>query len=199
MTRSIYTMPITTDTSGKYPQRIPKYRNALFPTLGYSMFDYGNEPWCLIAIQDVPPATDAALTGNADVFELPANLDQTMGTTGVRNTVRTKLENVNIPGTWVQTTSTYREVVRFIGAVCQFAERYQGMIGNGFWFTGGVTLDSTFGSLPANVRQTIVDAAATFGFDTSGFTGASTLRAVIQSAGQQYVAAGLPLDLEGPL
>lgn len=199
MARSIYVMPLV-GTGVKGDARRPKYRDSLFPTLNWSMFDYGNEPWCLVGIQDVPPATDTALTGNADVFELPANLDQAMGNVGTRNTVRNRLESVNIPGTWIQTTTTYREVVRFIGATCQFAQRYQGTVANGStWFTGGVTLDSTFGSLPAEARQGIIDAADSFGFDRSGFTGTSTLRAVIQSATNQYLAAGLPLTLQGPL
>lgn len=197
MARSIYIMPIV-GTGALGDARRPKYRNTLFPTLQWSMFDYGNEPWCIVGIQDVPPATDTALNQNADVFELPANLDQTMGTTGVRNTVRNRLESVNMPGTWIQTATTYREVVRFIGGVCQFAQRYQGLVG-GLWFTGAVTLDSTFNSLSAAVHQGILDTAASFNFDTTSFTGTSTLRAILKSAGDQYVAAGLPLDLGGPL
>ncbi len=194
MTLSLYVMPIA-GTGAIGDPRGPKYRSTV-AGLVWSMFDYGNEPWCLLGVQDIPPATDTALTGNADVFGLPANLSQTMGTVGTRNTVRNRLETVNIPGTWVQTATTFLSVVKFIGAVCQFAQRYQGATG-GLWFTGGVTLDSTFNSLPLNARNGIVSAANSFGFDTSGFTGASTLRVIIQSAGDQYNAAGLPLTLAG--
>jgi hypothetical protein len=188
----------------------PKYRDSLFPTLDWSQFYYGDEPWTLVGIQDVPPATDAALNANADVFELPANLDQTMGTVGVRNTVRNRLEAVNIPGTWVQTSTTYREVVRIIGAVIQFSQRFQGVSGipANRWFAGGRTLDSTFGSLAAPAQQALLDTGASdwerpdgtiFHFDTSALTGSTTLRALLKSVADQYLAAGLPLDLEGPL
>jgi hypothetical protein len=197
VTRSIYVMPYVADQSGR---RYPKYFRTLFPTLSCSVFRYGNEAWCLVGILDVPPATDTALLANADVFELPANLDQTMGSVGVRNTVRNRLEAVNIPGTWIQTITTYREVVRFIGACCQFAQRFQGIMGDSTaWFAGGVTLDSPFSSLSANARQGMLDTAASFGFDSSGFTAAALMRTIVKSAGDQYVAAGLPLELEGPL
>lgn len=199
MARSLYVMPITGTGSTITDARRPKYRDTLFPTLRSSMFDYGDEPWCLVGIRDVPPATDTALVANTDVFKLPDNLDQTMGTTGVRNTVRSRLEAANIPGTWVATATTYRTVVRFIGAVCQFAQRFQGISGipANRWFAGGRTLDSTFGNLGAAAQQALIDTADSFGFDRSTLTASTTLRAFLKSAGDQYVAAGLPLILAG--
>jgi hypothetical protein len=163
------------------------------------VFDYGNEQACMVGLQDVPPATDTALVGNADVRRIPANLDQVVGSGAALTTARNALENFNIPGTWIQATNTWREVVRFAGACCQFARRYQGLVIGGLWFTGGVTLDSTFASLPAAARQGIIDAAASFDFDTSGFTGSSTLRTIITSAANQFLAAGYPLELQGAL
>jgi hypothetical protein len=103
------------------------------------------------------------------------------------------LEAVNIPGTWVTSLNTWRDVALFVGAVCNFAQVYQGITGGSVWFTGGVTLNSTFGSLPLAARNGIVTAAQNEGFDTSGFTGSSTLRQIIQSAGQQYIAAAKPM------
>jgi hypothetical protein len=158
------------------------------------MYDYGNEPACLVGVLNIDAATDTALRANPDCYGLPVNLDQQVG--GAANTVQTALESVNVPGTWVASTNTWRQVVRFVGAVCQFAQRYQGMA-NAQWFTGGVTLATTFGSLPANVRTDLQAAAQSFGFDTSGITGASTLRQIITSAGSQYLSMGLPLLLAG--
>ncbi len=194
MVLSLYVMPIVGTGATRTDARRPKYRDSVFPLSAYSMFDYGNEPWCLTGINNVDPTIDATLNGEPDVFELPTDLNQAMGSVGVRNTVRNRLEAVNIPGTWVQTTTTYREVVEMIGSLCQFAQRYQGATG-GLWFTGGITLDSTFSSLPQTARDGMISAAASFGMDTSGFTGASTLRQILQGVGQQYVALGLPLVL----
>jgi hypothetical protein len=200
MARSIYVMPII-GTGTKLDPRRPKYAATYFTDHEWSMFDYGDEPWSLVGVSDITTANDTAMTAEPDVFRLPDNLDQGMGTVGARNTVRNRLEAVNIPGTWVQTTTTYREVVRFIGAVCQFAQRFQGITGipGDRWFAGGRTLDSTFGSLGTAGQQALIDTADSFGFDHSSLTASTTLRTFLKSAGDQYVAAGLPLDLEGPL
>lgn len=193
MTLSLYVMPII-GAGIKGDARRPKYVDTVFPTLGWGMFDYGNEPWCLVGIVDIPPATDTTLKAQSQVIALPANLDVAVG--GARTTVQNDLESVNIPGTWVLTTNTWRDVVRFVGAVCQFAQRFQGQAG-GLWFTGGVTLNSTFNSLPLSARNGLTSAAQSFGFDTSGITGASTLRQILVSAGNQYLATQAPLQLAG--
>lgn len=198
MARSIYVMPIVI-VAGKYgDERREKY-SAIVQTYGTrTRWDYGDELWCLVAMDSVSPADDASLTGNSDVFKLPDNLDTTMGSTGVRNTVRNRLEAVNMPGTWVQTSTPFRDVVRLIGALCQFGLRYTGEFG-GRWFGGAISLDSTLADLTPTTRQQLSAAADSFGFDSSGFTLANTLRSVTLSVAQQYVAAGLPLDLLGPL
>jgi hypothetical protein len=189
LTLNLYVMPITGGGASRQDPRIPRYKTS-FVSFGWGMFDYGNEPFCLVGILDIDSTTDAALTANADCSGLPQNLDQQVA--GARTTVQNDLEAANMPGTWVATTNTWREVVLFVGGCCQFAQRYQGQTG-GRWFTGGVTLDTTFGSLPAGVRSALQAAAQSFGFSTSGITGTSTLREVIQSAANQYVAMGLPL------
>lgn len=205
MVRSLYVMPIITDATGKYPQRYPKYYKTTFPALSWSMFDYGNEPWCLIGIQDVPAATDSALVANADVFALPANLDQAIGSVSARNTVRNALENVNMPGTWIQTTDTYRTVVRFVGALCTFMQCYQGK-GLGLVFSATVTLATTFATLSAAQQQALIDCATYFGLSASSLVGANTLRTILKTVGDAFVAsyaAGTnpltQLELEGPL
>jgi hypothetical protein len=160
------------------------------------MFDYGNESWCLVGVANIDAATDTALTANADCLGLPTNLDQTL-TIAQRNRVSSALESANIPGTWLTTLNAWRDVALFVGAVCQFAQRYQGGPCGGRWFTAGVTLATTFGSLSTAVQQCILNAATSFGFDTSSMTGSTTLRQIIRSAGQQYQSAHLQLILAG--
>lgn len=195
MTLNLYVMPIIGTATRSDPRR-PKYDSTILNAgFSYTAYDYGNEPWCLVGVQNIDAATDSSLDANADVIGLTTSLDTQVG--GARSTVQTKLEAVNMPGTWVQTTNTWRDVVLFIGAACQFAQRFQGMVTGNRWFTGGVTLDSTFNSLPAGVRSALSSAATSFGFDTSGITGTSTLRQIIQAAAQQYVSLGLPLIMAG--
>jgi hypothetical protein len=191
---NLYVMPIV-GTGAKGDSRRPKYRDSLFPTLDWDMWDYGDNPWCLVGVVDVPAATDTQLQSHTDVFALPQNLDTTVGSVGTRNTIRTQVETAEIPGSWIQTTSTYREIVRCVGACCQFAQRYQGLVG-GVLFPGAVTLDSTFGSLPQAQQTGMLAAGASLGFDTSTWIAGATLRTVMKSAADQYLTR-FPLALGG--
>lgn len=195
VTLNLYVMPLVTatDARGRTLTRQPKYTSTIasFPNRG--MVDYGNEPWCLVGVVDITVAADTALKANADVIALPVNLDQQIGA-GPLAKVRSDLESVNIPGTWVQATNTWREVVRFVCAVSEFAQRYQGQTGS-LWFTGGVTLATTYGTLPQSAQNGILSAAQSFGFDTSGLVAGSTLRQILVSVGNQYLAAGMPVTI----
>jgi hypothetical protein len=193
VTLNLYVIPLT--EAGEKGGRRPKYSASVFPTFGWGMFDYGEEPWCLVGIVDIDAPTDTALKANADVRAIPTNLDQAIGA-GPLTTVRNSLETANIPGTWVLATNTWRDVVQFVGAVCQYAQRFQFGTG-GLWFTGGITLDSTFSQLPLAARNGMLSAATSFGFSTAGLTGSSTLRQVLLSVGQQYLATQPPITLEG--
>lgn len=195
VTLNLYVMPIV-GAGTRQDLRRPKYKDSVFLTLSWGMFDYGNEPWCLVGIIDIPAGTDTTLRAQTQVIALPVNLDQVVGA-GPLTQVRNDLESVNIPGTWVQATNTWREVVRFVGAVCQFAQRYQGLVVGGLWFTGGVTLATTYGTLPVAARNGLLSAAQSFGFDTNAVTGANTLRQILVSVGNQYLATQPPLQLAG--
>jgi len=192
MTLNLYVMPLTGSGTKQSPRQ-PKYLST-FQAFQRGWFEYGSEPACLVGVVNIDAPTDATLDAFPDCSGLPTNLDATVG--GARTTIQNALEAVNMPGTWVQTTNTWRDVVLFIGAACQFAQRFQGNVG-GRWFTGGVTLDSTFNSLGASVRNGLTSTAQSFNLDTSGITGTSTLRQIIQSAAQQLVAMDTPIILAG--
>jgi len=196
MARSIYTMPLVTVDTKRGPILQEKYFSIIQNYPNRSRFDYGSESTSLMGILDVSPTDDATLTGMADVFKLPDNLDQALGAQATA--AGNRLEGMNMPGTWVTSTTTYRDLVRFFGAACQFALRFSSF-GAGKWFNGTVTLDTRFNQLGAIARQALLDAFDSFGFDRTQMTGTTTLRAIIRSAGQQYLDAGMPLDLVGPL
>jgi hypothetical protein len=198
MARSLYVMPIITTATPTGPSRTPKYLSLIQQGASWSMFDYGDEPQCLVGVTDIPPAADTSLTANNDVFALPANLDTTVGSVNTRNALRTRLEQSEFPGTWVQTTTTYRETVRTVGADCQFAQRYQGLVG-GPWFSGTVHVANTFSTLSQAQQNGILATAQSFGFSTAAIVGTATIRDVLKNVADQYIAAGLPLNLEGPL
>jgi hypothetical protein len=197
MVRSIYEMPLIPSPKGD--GRMPKYRDLLNTnSVEWNAWTYGDEPHCLVGALDVPPAVDTTLTADTQVFKLPDNLDTTMGSTSTRNTVRTRLEQDELPGQWVQTTTTWREVARVTGACCRFAQVYEGLA-LGAWFSGTVHIASTFSSLSAAQQQGIRNVATSFGFDQTIIVGTSTIRDILKNMADQYIAAGFDLNLSGPL
>lgn len=192
MTLNIYVMPLT-GTGTKVSPRQPKYLST-FASFFWKMFDYGNEPACMVGIIDVDSTTDVALTIHSDCKGLPVNLDTAVG--AAASVASADLEAFNMPGTWITGSNTWRDVVKFIGAACQFAERFQGDTG-GQWFTTGITLATTLNTLNTNTRNGLSSAATSFGLSTAGVTGSTTLRQVIVSAANQYISSGLPIVLAG--
>lgn len=178
-----YFMPTATNARGGIGA---KY-DGTFIGAGFSvsMIRFGNNPHCLV-YSPCDVATDLLVVANADVHRLPDNLDSTPILAQV-NAVQTFLENNNIPAGWVTTATTWRTIVRDVVSMFLFVQRYQGAGGPAV-FTGGVTLASTFGSLPQAVRTALTTAATDQGFDTSGLTGATTLRQILRAMGLQWGA-----------
>ena len=187
MATQLYVMPITGTGTDADPRR-PKYADTDLAGHAWGAMDYGNEPWMLVAT-----ATNAALAAEADVLTIPLNIDQNL-TAGAVTTAQTFLENMALPADWITTAMTYRQVLR---RVCQFFMLWQRCQGLGFnqLFTGGVTLSTTFGSLPANVKTILQNAAVSMNLDTSSITGASTLRQIIKVVGPQIAGDIHILDI----
>jgi len=193
MTLNLYVMPIIGTRATRQDSRRPKYASTITAAgFGYAMYDYGDEPTCLAGVVDITPALDPALSANADVVAVPQNLDLTVGAVNTRNTLRTHLEANEIPGTWVQTSTTYRQIVQVVGACCQFAQRYQGL-GAGPWFSGTVNVSSTFSALTQSQQNGTIATAQSFGFTTAVIAGPATIRDVLKDMADQYIASNLPL------
>jgi hypothetical protein len=162
--------------------RQPKYV-ADFGVATWGMMDYGDEPICLCAVE-ADAALHATLTAHADVTALPADITQAIGA-GPLTAVTNALDALNIPSNWILSTHTYRQVLRVVCLVFQFHQRLQGL-GFGRIFTAGVTLSTQFNQLAVGVRNNMIAAAQSLNFDTSGLTGASTLRAILKSLADQF-------------
>lgn len=177
----LYLVPILGGGTSAEDFRRAKYISGSGVT--FSMVSYGFQAIGLVAA-NVDAATDTALQSNSDVTKIPDNLDAQVA--GALATVQAALENRNLPGNWVVSTTTYRTIIRLVIAVSGLLMRYA-------WLTesieavisGAVTLNTTFGSLPLAVRQKLQEAAVQLGIDTSGFTSASTLRQILQGVADQ--------------
>lgn len=182
----LYLVPVVGTGATKATARRPKYftDGTVATPNGWSAIDYGFEPWMLVA-SNLSAGDDTILVGEPDAFALPFDLSPTL-TAGQVTTVQTKLEAANLPGNWVNTTLTWTQVAKTVVGVLSFFQRFGGVYamqnGNApaSIYSGGVTLDSTFGSLPLAVRTAMISTAQSFNFSTSGLTAGTALRVILK-------------------
>jgi hypothetical protein len=181
----LYLIPVIGTACAGGADRCPKYLNGSGGN--WSCMDYGYQP-SMICSADTDATQDAALVKQSDVTKIPDNLDSTVGA-GALTTVQNALESRHIPGTWVTTATTYRTVIRAaIGAFTLF-QRYISISGNTAATINGstVTLNTVFSSLPSQVRTDLIATAINLELDTSGITGANTLRQILLGIGNQFL------------
>jgi hypothetical protein len=155
----------------------------------YSAHRYGGQSVMLVAA-NVDDATDAGLAAKPDITKVPDNLDQQVGSGAALTITRNAFENRGIPGSWIVATTTYREALRVYRGASEILQRYRSISGifGPVLGAGGVTLDTAFSSLPLSARNNLIATAKALNLDTSGFTGASTLRQILKGVGDQYAA-----------
>jgi hypothetical protein len=180
-----YLVPVEIGTGGntRGPKYFPWRYDADPPALiqePSQQRDYGNEPLMLLA-SDLTDAEDATLSAQIDVTKFADNLDLALGADLAR--MQSALEALKLPAQMLTAATTYRQVIRGIMGIFLIAQCMQG---KGFnVFAAGVTLSTTLNSLSAAVRTALTDCATSLGFDTTGITGASTVRQVLTAIANQ--------------
>jgi hypothetical protein len=181
MTMRFYLVPVVSSTTAGGTSRSPEYFGdmdvPLAPLAGlegltFSCRDLGDEPYMMVGA-DVTPAQHTLLDTQVDVQAIPLNLDSTVGAVALTQ-IQNSLENANIPGTWITTDHTYREVVRFVLNNCSLLQRFQ--LSGIRLFAGAATLDTTLGQIPVATRNQLQDSAQSFGLSTQGIVGSTTIR-----------------------
>jgi hypothetical protein len=197
MAARLYFIPEQSAVVNGVPCRFPKYLGwrdiaplAGVEGIGFSALDYGFEPVFLVGAE-VTAAQHAILAAQTDVLAVPANLDNNLSAAAVTAT-RNFLEILNVPAVWVTTAQTYRQVVRVIGGLFQFMQRLHGIQPSRL-FQAGTTLSTQYSQLPANSRASLLQAAQSFGYDTTSLSGTSTLRQILKVLADQWGSARLVL------
>lgn len=161
----------------------PKYLAAL--GLPLQAVDYGRfEDVFLVGI-DLSPAQHTTVAANADVMAIPADLDLSIGAGAVAN-VQSRLELLKFPALWVDAQTPPRTILRVTLKMCRINQRFSGLHGHSF-FEAGITLASIISSLTQVQRDKLKAMADSFKVDSSGVTGAMTVR-----QGLKLVADQLP-------
>lgn len=161
------------------PFRAKYIRDLAIP---YSAMDYGLENTFLAAV-NVTAAQNTSLSSNLDVIAIPQNIDATIGLTAL-GTVQSKLEDLHVPSEWVTTSNTYRDVIRAVGKLFQFMQRFHARQLRTF-FESGITLDTRMNELTANQRTALADTSDSFGLDRSAITNTTTVRQALRILFQQ--------------
>lgn len=181
MAVSFYLMPTTGTGTNLDPVR-PLYFDAT--TRPIAMARVGKEGFCICAIRDVEPAVDTAIVADSTCTTIPA-LNNTVAA-GVLATVQAKIESIGIPAGWVNVGMTYQTVMTNCLRITHLYQRLHGL-GAAKLIGSGVTLDTTFGSLPPGVRAKLLAMAQSFNFDTSSLSGASTIRQILKALADQWI------------
>lgn len=122
MTQRIYLVPVLEIDIGdgkiargpKYFSFHPQAPEPLITPAKFSGMRFGGEGTYLV-VADVTGGEHNTLSAQSDVTSLPINIDNTI-TSAALPAVRDALEDLGIPGTWIQAnTHTYREVLRMVG------------------------------------------------------------------------------------
>lgn len=145
---------------------------------------FGNGGHFLVSV-DATADAHTAIAALPRVTALPANLDQNL-TAGAVTTVQTALEARNIPAHWVSISLTYRQVLRVVAGMFQFAQIYYAQHTLNL-FRGGVNLDTRVNQIPQVERDRLSSAAQAAGLDASGITGTTTVRQILRELGEQWL------------
>lgn len=189
MATRFYIVPVIGTGATKQDARRPKYFADGTVTANWSGMDYGFQPW-MIVNADLSVSDDNLIVSEPDAFAIPFDLAPTLNA-GQVTAVKAKLEAINVPAGWITTSLTWLIVLRTVLSMFGFFQRFgaiyatdnNGTIINPF--SGGVTLDSTFGSLSLAVRNALTKTALSFNLDTSGITAGSTLRQILKNVADQ--------------
>jgi hypothetical protein len=162
--------------------RVPKYIFDL-KSPGAGFYDYGFQPLFLVAA-DLTPAQDAAVVANADVFGFPFNLDTNISG-GAINSTRDVHEAFLIP---LQTVpATYRLLGRYDGSLFRYFQRLRSFLGPNLLIDTAAKLNIQWSTVPVDPYQNaIIQAAQSFGYDTSFIQPTTQVRAVLKNFADQW-------------
>jgi hypothetical protein len=191
----LYIVPVVVESVGPFPSaRLPKYftGSTRLVTSGqaWTAMDYGAEPRMVVGA-DLTAGDDALVVAESDVFALPFDLSTRL-TNPQANNAESRLEAANIPAGWVSNALTWTQVIRTVLGIFSFLQRYAVVYGQQTGtaaptlFTGGASLNTTFGSLPLAVRDAFTATAQSFNLSTASLTAGTTLRTILEAMADQF-------------
>ena len=178
---NFYLVPKVQESTPTGLMFVPKYFASMNIAPRASM-DYGLDPQFLVCAE-VTPEQHAFLQAQSDVLVIPP-LDDVVGGNPTLNQVRNRLENENIPATWIQSTTTWRLIVGRVGRYCLILQRLH-RLHNKRLFEPGTTLDS---QLSPTLLAQLQDVGRSLGLNVSALTLSTIVRDALTGLGDQLPA-----------
>ena len=182
-----YILPANVIVRGDSIYRGPKYFVGRFNPDGldisHSMQDYGLIPAMVVAAE-VTQAQHEMLVAELDVVAAPEDIDQNISEIALPKVVSV-MEALRIPAGWVDSTYTYRAILRMITGLFKVAQRHHGMH-NEALIDSPAQLDLRWNQIPLARRQRIMATADSFGYSYSEVTNQWPIRRILKHLGDQW-------------
>lgn len=158
---------------------------ALLDGVAWAMMDYGLINAALL-MADVTQEQHEALVAEADVASPPQNIDQTISEIAIPQ-VQNVLEALRIPADWVNTTYTYRQILRMLAGLFLFAQRYHAMHGE-VLIDNQAALGLRWNQIPVARRQRVTATADELGYSYGEVQNTWLIRRILFHLAQQWGA-----------
>lgn len=150
---------------------------------GYKCMHFGLVDACIVSVNCTDAQHDQ-LNAISDTLRFPLDLDNNI-TTNAIDSARPFLEFIGFPADWINTTLTYKQVLRRLVKFCMISQEFKGR------FLGRlVGLDETLDTLVSELSVNKINRFKVI-YDNRGLTypaGTDTLRDVLNKLVENYVS-----------
>jgi hypothetical protein len=178
-----YIMPIMVVDGNR---RGPKYLRWRFGSgieCPWSVKSYGLIDAALVAC-NLTQAQHEQLVAEPDVIAAPEDINQNISEIAIPEVVQV-MEALRIPADWVDSTYTYRQILRMIGGLFLFAQRYHGMH-NEALIDSTAQLNLRWNEIPKARQDRIKATADEKGYDYSAVQPTWLVRRILKHLGDQW-------------
>jgi hypothetical protein len=178
-----YLIPvITVILSGGYTSTFPAYLRSMRNPTGYpcrfSALRYGRMDMWLIRVMDISTENAAALATMPDVYAFPAD-DELNSPIADKSRIDAFFEGFNIPTDWTTPSTTYLELIRSLGNMASFLQRYYGIVSTELF--ENAALDTRVRDMTAAEQNGLQQTVNSFGYSIP-INANSTLRQLLKQA-----------------
>lgn len=181
MTRRLYLAPIVTLAIGNRSPLASKVLEYGRPPNVSSVLSR-NKTWAITSA-DFDDTQHALVAADAEITPIPfGSLDNTWNdfTVQQRTAIGNRLEALNVPMDWITVNTSVADLLRMAARVALLGQMLKADA------LDDVSLDSTFGQLPASRRNRILTWANDNDVDTTGLTNSTTIRAMLRALVVRY-------------